>query len=458
MEAIATSRFVSETLSSVTPRNRPLLCVVFLFCLLVFVRPPQSAAVTAQTKATLKDSINRTDTGQTELHIFYVHGIGINPPKHSPGPQVFETSLEFRTSFCRLKQIECTPDAFKPQGRFYANTHRFDLSDPRFKDGPGLDYLGEPIWKSETDWAAAAPFVDNYVLTRKHGATIYLHEINWWPLVLSAKCRQIIATDSALVDHDKIHTQVCSTPTAGPDANGRYASYQWIAPDAPAPRTHPWPKGATINRWLKHDIMDWSFADAVLAVGPLHQYLIEGIRETILESFKPAPNQEFIVVSHSLGSYLMFSALDLPADRPEAQIPGWKKGLGDVLAQTSHAFFMANQLSLLELAELDLDSPKQMKQHLESWIAARKHAKQAQPTIVAFSDPDDLLTWQVPKLVAAPDPNGDSILVNNLPEINACRWCFLFLFANPETAHITYDKNKRVVRAMLPKESSPPSP
>lgn len=421
-----------------------------MLCLFAILVPLPSTATSAQSKASLKDSLNRADTGQTELHIFYVHGIGINPPKHSPGPQVFETSLQFRKSFCHLKQIDCTTLAGEPLGRFYAGTNRFDLSDPKYRSGPGLDYLAEHIWKNEADWAAAAPFVDNYILRRKRGSAIYLHEINWWPLVLSAKCRQIIAVDSALVDYDKIHTQVCSAPTSGPDAMGRYKSYQWIAPKDPRPRVRPWPKGTSFNRWLKHDIMDWSFADAVLSVGPLHQYLTEGIRETILESFSPAPNQEFIIVSHSLGSYLMFSALDLPIDSKEAQSSGWKDRLDAVLSNTSHAFFMANQLSLLELANLDADAGKQMKQHLESWITARKQAKQPQPTIVAFSDPDDLLTWQVPALIATPDGNGDSILVDNLPEINA--WRLLWLFANPETAHTTYDKNKHVVRAMVPQE------
>jgi hypothetical protein len=197
--------------------------------------PPQAgAAQTAQSSATIRDSLARADKGETELHIFYVHGIGINPPKHSPSPQVFETSLEFRTGFCRLKQVQCTTKAGEPQGRFYANQHFFDPTADR--DGPRLSYLGQDIWREHTDdWLASAPFVDNYILKRKHGATILLHEINWWPLVLAAKCRQIIATDSALVDHDKIHTQVCSTPTSGPDANGRYKSYQWIAATCPAP-------------------------------------------------------------------------------------------------------------------------------------------------------------------------------------------------------------------------------
>lgn len=450
MDITATVAFETSTSVSTKHHHRPCLIFSLLLSFLGILLPPQSVAVTAQAKATLKDSIRRADAGQTELHIFYVHGIGINPPKHSPGPQVFETSLEFRTSFCRLPQIECKLKAGEKQNRFYANEHSFD---PKKKNGPGLTYLGPDIWKKDTpDWLAAAPFVDNYILTRKRGATIYLHEINWWPLVLAAKCREIIATDSALVDHDKIHTQVCSAPTSGPGPDGRYTSYTWI-PDAPM-RHAPKPNATPFNRWLKHDIMDWSFADAVLAVGPLRQYLLEGIRETILGSFAPAPNQEFIVVSHSLGSYLMFSALDLPLDSSEAQIPGWKKRLDDVLAQTSHAFFMANQLSLLELASLDADTNKQMTQHLEIWISARKQAKRPQPTIVAFSDPDDLLTWQVPGLVAAPDVNGDSILVENLTVINAWRWCFLWLFANPESAHINYDKNKRVLRAMFPQEGA----
>jgi hypothetical protein len=428
-----------------------------LVTLLVFV-PHLSWGQTAAAQSTgsLDEALKRAQAG-TELHIFYVHGMGIEPPKRNAGTQDFETSEEFRTGFCKLAHCTSTP-----VGRNYAAA---DLFKPNVV--PTVEYLGDTVWRSAEAWKAAAPFVDHYNLdfydgTRK-GTRIYLHEINWWPLVISAKCRLIIATDAGLVDRDEKHSKICLASTP-PDKDGRYKSYPWITEDDIQTRQRPWPKGAAFNRWLKHDLMDWGFADALLAVGPLHRYLVEGIRELVLDSYTPTDNQEFIIVSHSLGSYLMFSALDLQNDTEAKQpaqtgqptamsepqsglsaetINNWRERFDDVLTKTSHAYFMANQLSLLELANLDDTKGGNLFAHLKVWGDLRTNAQ-----IVAFSDPDDLLTWKVPC------KNANSVTVTNFPVKNVTRW--FWLFANPESAHTTYDKNKQVLRAMVPKLNASP--
>lgn len=419
---------------------------------------PQSAPThQVQPAQSLAGPLSRADKGETHLNILYVHGIGINPPNFNI-PQDFEASLEFRTNFC--KQVSCTTPAGEFVGRNYADTDLFKLNAR-----PSLQYLGTDVWKTNEDWNAAAPFVDHYKLVLKNGTTIYVHEINWWPLVLSAKCRQIIAPDAAFVDLDKKHTEVCSAANQA-DADGRYKSYAWIGTNDIHARKPPWPRGATLNRWLKHDLLDWGFADALLAVGPLRQYLVEGIRETVLDSYKPDEKQEFIIVSHSLGSYLMFAALDSQSDSgtaapaPQADMSGvtsqqqngpqisatedWKKKFDDVLRKTSYAYFMANQLSLLELSNLEKSTNGSMITHLKAWGDLRAQIQQS-AQIVAFSDPNDLLTWQVPN----EGIDESSITVTNLPAINVRRW--LWVFANPLSAHIDYDQNKSVIRAMIPK-------
>jgi hypothetical protein len=435
-------------------QRRAALLVALLVCV-----PKLSWGQTAvaQSTGSLTEALKRAQAG-TELHIFYVHGMGIEPPKRNTGTQDFETSEEFRTGFCKLAYCTSTP-----VGRNYATV---DLFKPNSL--PTLEYLGDTVWRSPEDWKAAAPFVAHYNLDfydgPMKGTRIYLHEIDWWLLVLSAKCRLIIATDAGLVDRDHKHTAICLAGTP-PDKDGRYESYPWIT-EADIKKRPPWPKGAAFNRWLKHDIMDWGFADALLAVGPLHKYLVEGIRELVLDSYKPTDNQEFIIVSHSLGSYLMFSALDLQNDteakltaqtgqptatsEPQSGLPAeiiqnWRMRFDDVLSKTSHAYFMANQLSLLELANLDDTKGGNIFAHLNAWGVHRANAQ-----IVAFSDPDDLLTWKVPCAKA------NSVTVTNFPVKNGTRW--FWLFAMPNTAHTTYDKNKHVLRAMLPKSNALPIP
>jgi hypothetical protein len=427
---------------------------IALICIMV-VPSIQSFAADSQSKASLADSLRRAEKG-TQLHIFYVHGMGIDPPK--AGTQDFQVSQEFRKSFCH--QIGCSS---KFEGRFYANQGDFD---PQRATPPALSYLGEELWQPSTDeWRAAAPFVDNYSLTLKSGTAIYLHEINWWPLVLSAKCRQIVAQDAALVDRDHKHSSVCSAKTVA-DGDKRFKSYAWISEKDIRKREHRWFKAAVLNRLLKHNILDWGFADALLAVGPLHDYLIEGIREVILESFTPGENQEFIIVSHSLGSYLMFTAIDLgPESRASnldqlkaparERVQRWRPDFEKLLSNTSHAYFMANQVRLLELANLDQAKSGNLISHLQTWSDQRAAAHKAPPQVVAFSDPDDLLTWQLPHQVNKTDESGGTTLgVEDQPAKNAWRWPWLWLFANPQSAHIGYAQNKSVIRAMLPKKET----
>jgi len=439
-------------------RLRPAPALLLLLFVLVppslaQIHPAPPAASAAPQATALQRSIDKARTG-VDVHIFYVHGIGINPPKGKL--QDFETSWEFRHGLCKI--AKCTSVLL---GRDYADKDLFALHR-----GNDLTYLNDAIWKTPEDWDAAAPFVDHYDLVFRDRTRIHLHEINWWPLIMAAKCRDLVSWDGALVDKDKTHVEICRNACKNDhDTNhdGRYLGYDWLASTPIQDRLPGWPTPALINRKAKQGLLDWSFTDALLAVGPLHRFLIEGIRELLLETlerYNGQSAQDFVIVSHSIGSYLMFSALDYqePAKTPgTAPVPPtltdstWREKYKDFLANTSQAYFMANQLSLLELADLR-DPASGLQPHLSSWAALRQGEK---ATVVAFSDPDDLLTWQIPKDKFAAD---SSLVIRNVPEVNACRWCFLWLLANPETAHVDYDKNKSVLKQILGVKPIPPSP
>jgi hypothetical protein len=126
--------------------------------------------------------------------------------------------------------------------------------------------------------------------------------------------------------------------------------------------------------------MDWGFSDAVMVLGPLRSYVLDGIRLLILKSVsdvpggsgadpeKPRPNQEFILVTHSLGSYLTFSALDdIDLTEKTAAAEQTKTDLNEILKRTSLVVFFANQLRLLELASLDGPSERNIATHLLDW-------------------------------------------------------------------------------------------
>ena len=449
------------------------LVVIILVC---FSRPSwgqTAAAFQAQEAPSLTGPLQRASRGTTQLHILYVHGMGIDTPKHSNGPQDFEVSQEFRTNFCNA--IHCRKTAGQVKGGEFLGRYYADQADFGPAAGPPpLLYLGKDLWQESAtndEWHAAAPFVDHYKLVRRDGTFIYVDEINWWPLIMSAKCRLIVDAEIALVDRDKKHVATCTAKTVeegpnDPDPNHqhRYKSFAWITDDQK--HDPSWPEPAVINRSLKQNILDWGFADAILAVGPMRRYLIEGIREVVLESLRqaeqnqeknPEKKPEFVVVSHSLGSYLMFSELDLQDDPQEANHPEWKTDFERLLGKTSQAYFMANQVRLLELANLDDTKNGNLLEHLKTWADARRNAHQPTPQIVAWSDPDDLLTWKVPDLEQdVPGTNGEYVTVQNRPAQNAWRW--FWLLESPTSAHTKYDQNKSVLRMMVPKPDAPPAP
>jgi hypothetical protein len=440
--------------------SRAALLLAVLACHLTIARAQESTSQ-PQSVTSLGDSLKRAEHKQ--LHIFYVHGMAADGPGYSE-------SRVLRKTICqRLK--DCTSPEGQFDGREYADRNEFALDSPP----PNLFYLGEQIWKSRKSgpplegWNASAPFVDHWKFVRQGGApTIYLDEINWWPLVFAVKCRQIIAKDAELVGPTRAFLNKCSRLEPDPKTPGRFISYPWIE-DSEARQLKELPaRGALINRSVKNAVLDWGFTDAVLAVGPMRSYLLEGIRQLVLNSVNvaadggrtgvigPLPSQEFVVVTHSLGSYLIFSALDLPPSDPEPPpAQDWKLRFEKVLAQTSSVYFLANQLRLLELANLDVSPAENMLNNLESWGRLRRQYQSGlaapspndliPPQIVAWNDPSDLLSWSVPDLNTVP--------VKNLTVKNATHW--FWLIENPAAAHANYATNHRVISTML-KPSKPP--
>src|SRR3954464_740308 len=258
----------------------------------------------------LGDSLRHSEG--KEIHIFYIHGIG------SDGPSDYD-SLALRSSICVYLK-DCTSPAGTPIGQWdYADQDQFrpDATVPQ------LEYMDEPVWKSADEWRAAAPYAIHFQLTRANGQNLYVDELNWWPLTFSLKCRQIIASDASFVAPSKARIETCSRREPNLAVPQRFKSYDWITPEEAARMVHLPSKGARANRALKTGLMDWGFSDAVLALGPLRTYVLDGIRQLILKSqadsraasvSDPAGqpvDQEFVIVCHSLGSYLIFSALDI---------------------------------------------------------------------------------------------------------------------------------------------------
>jgi hypothetical protein len=437
-------------------RLTPYLLVVYAILLV------SGRAQTSTPKVSLGDIIRHT--GNDQLRIFYVHGMAAD------GPGDFD-SWSFRRSICRsFKGCYSTRNCPSAKQRCSSTAGDMESTEPA-NEGPyasatppNLFYLGYPVWGSdsstpEADWKAAAPFVIHWQLDTNSGHVIHVDEINWWPLVFALKCRQMVKEDAAAVGPAHKFIDICSgKPTKG----NPQGSYPWITV-ADAEKLKQLPnQGAAVNRYLKNYILDWGFTDAVLSVGPLRSLILDGIRQLVLKSVAmrpdttqgtssvPPADQEYVIVSHSLGSYLMFAALDdnppgLQTDSSRANAIQYDA----ILSRTSSVYFFANQLRLLELANLDSSSEKNMTSHLEHWGKVRtdylkSHAAVAQqypprPQITAWNDPSDLLTWTVPDI--------KNVDVTNVPVHNAIHW--LWLLEGPTSAHDGYAHNSSVISEML---------
>ena len=213
-----------------------------------------------------------------------------------------------------------------------------------------------------------------------------------------------------------------------------------------------------------------------MALGEMEDVISAGIRELLIKSLQPPATSkrtfawggvdaEDFVVTHSLGSYLSLVALDgdllgpEDTDLPEFRITPEQKQAADYFSEHTVGFyFLANQLALLQLARVSaaaqagatscpsvgrgIPTPAT----IAHWLCKRElylgqHPSGAHaPQIVAWSDPNDLLSWEVPEI--------EGVHVVNIPVHNSGFKIPPFI-ESPTGAHANYGKNRKVLRLIL---------
>ncbi len=410
------------------------------------------------------------NAGQRPLHILYVHGIGATGSGDS---WIFQKHICAQMKGCKL------PKKLVAQERDYADSGEFDIA----AQPPSFKYMGSAVWMTQEEWRASAPFVDHYVLRRSDGGPVVVDEVNWWPLAFPLKCRSIMAQEAHLAGPNKTFLDLCSRFEVDKSHPERFKAYAWITRDELKTLESIRPKGALINRGVKSTLLDWGFSDAMMAVGSMQDLFREGMRQLLVKSARfhadgsktdewqqsskgPQGNdREFVVVTHSLGSYLVFSTLN--GDKREGVPPGVPSELGTeqasakedaaveyILRRTSLVYFFANQIPLLELANVqESKATEVLSKRVQKWSDLRQsfreeHAGELEsslkpPQLVAWSDPSDLLTWCIPET--------KPLTIVNLYVRNT--W-WHWIFANPENAHENYASNKHVLRMMMNSKAS----
>lgn len=236
---------------------------------------------------------------------------------------------------------------------------------------------------------------------------------------------------------------------------------------------------ASINTRIKSGLMNDCLVDAVVYSGPSGDPVRIATRRAVCEALggrysEPAdcdaaagaPTKPLVFVSESLGSKLLFDAVSAIADNPGASAAS-RSAFDAQLARTRMVFMVANQIPLLDQAgstvavsnealafEDEAVERPSLPRFLDTINRARGRAAQGfdaavesvlgpPPTVVAFSDPNDLLSYRLEPEFAG---GGNNRLVNVVVS-NA--YTYFGLLENPLTAHCNYRVNPYVLGLII---------
>ena len=171
------------------------------------------------------------------------------------------------------------------------------------------------------------------------------------------------------------------------------------------------------------------------------------------QAIKYLPDDEYAIVSHSLGSRIVMDGMQSIANRVSKVANGdttsaESQFVNGFQQKTIPFYLMSNQLPLLEMGQTP---PEVINQKDQYCIPGSEHYDQRlvdKTSIMAFSDPNDLLSYAIPQQFV--QRHLDSRLcaeVTNI-NINVAPVIDMFgmgSFANPLTAHTGYDSDDRVV-------------
>jgi hypothetical protein len=233
------------------------------------------------------------------------------------------------------------------------------------------------------------------------------------------------------------------------------------------------PQRQIVNGALKSGLLDTSLADAVLYVGKYRtnmQYpIVEGVKMIVNDL--DASKDRIAIITFSLGSYMTTDTLR--SLKNKEYLAGFGLRPEDVhqfAAQCDGFYMLADQLPLLELSDLSepgttirmknmaaaavqpdaasgekVQAAVQHESPMQSFIDDHDQAKgieamNAQPhprlQVVAFSDPNDLLSYALQK----ENYRGKDVNIVNVDLIIA-KSSYLGIVSNPLQAHSGWDKD-----------------
>jgi len=363
-------------------------------------------------------------TAQRPLHVLIIHGIG------TPAPYQFEGFIQSLAGRFRLVQIPPKFQALQTSGCYHADPAFPALLHPR----PKLITIdGVP------DEASARLYTYSFGPSSEGPPTLKVSYLLWAPLTEDIKCK--------LAEDDE---------------------------------------GAPAKQWfagVARDFIDNKLADVVLYGGTYRDnimrpsvtaalcYVTGGQPSSDRKACQPGPyNDPTVIITHSMGGYMLMDAIDYELRHANCDNALGTTAAAKILANTDFIYMMANQIALLDLTRLH-SYPRQLggarpeeaealaMRFAKCWTAAKpKSAPLVQangveqpPTkqIVAFSDPNDILSWRLrPEDLKVPRPDRPSVELTNVYLSNG-EFSVPSLFSDPTVAHTGYFDNPTVMQLLL---------
>jgi hypothetical protein len=233
------------------------------------------------------------------------------------------------------------------------------------------------------------------------------------------------------------------------------------AASQPAP-AYPYQR-AQLNRALKDGLLDDCLADAIIYQGKSRDAISEQMQSALLTAIGAAKARStkaeaaaaasteqtpLVVITESLGSKVAFDALYklLTSNDSTERAAGVR-----TLERTTQIFMGANQMPLLALADQSIDGQQSLRVDDKSYppdpLGAVLQLRMSQttgpvgptPRVIAFTDPNDLLSY-----ILVPSRATVSYEVVDVAVSNDDTY-FGFL-ERPDSAHLGYRSNPAVVK------------
>jgi hypothetical protein len=366
------------------------------------------------------------------LHVLILHGMG------TPAPYEFEGFIQ---SFAeRLRLVQRPPDSTELQlpGCYPATPAAPALIHPRPEP---IHIDGVPA----QDWAQ--PYTYSFGPTPGGPPTLKVSYLLWAPLTEDIKCKLAKDDDKA------------------PEKQA-FASFA-------------------------RDFIDNKLGDVVLYGGTFRDNVMRPSVQAALcdvtggtpspdgKRCVPGPyNDPTVIITHSLGGYMLMDAIDYELRTEKCDTGAGITAAGKILANTDYIYMMANQIALLDLTRLR-SYPRQLggarlQGQLEDALPASEIAnrfakcwtatppkprplveangvEKAPPEkqIVAFSDPNDILSWRLrQKDLGVPRPDRRSVKLTNVYMSNG-EFSIPLLISDPTKAHTGYFDNQTVMNLLL---------